>query len=73
MQTEHFRNYGKGIEVWIVNFENLQRIKDLRRFESGETLRSKNRQLSNDHHCEPQWGAGKRQTKRPFIPQYLLE
>ena len=73
MQTEHFRNYGKGIEVWIVNFENLQRIKDLRRFESEETPQSKNRQLSNDHHCEPQWGAGKRQTKRPFIPQYLLD
>ena len=68
MQTEHFRNYGKGIEVWIVNFENLQRIKDLRRFESGETVRSKNRQLSNDHHSEPQWGADKRQTKRQFIP-----
>ena len=40
MQTEHFRNYGKGIEVWIVNFENLQRIQALRHLQSEETPRN---------------------------------
>ena len=56
---------------WSLDCEFWKSAKNKRSlsFDSEETPRSKNRQLSDDHYCEPQWGADKRQTRRPFIPQ----